>query len=164
MNNCKEFLLDDLTAITAIPVSDIPMGSPSSPANSLTPTISAAGFSPTLTHAITIGLQAAAAGGTLIPIRRNTGKAKDDEQDTVAGRLHTVTVSCEVDDRDGTIWNHLLTLERTPCHLVVTFRDGTTRAFVAATEDTYLFNAERDGGKTTAAFKIQNMMGMQLLV
>lgn len=162
MNNCREFELDDLMAVTAIPVADIPAGDPASPANCLAPTIDAEGFSPVLTHAIVIGMQPATAGGILIPIRRRTGKAKDDESDSVSGRLHTVSVTCEVDDRDGSVWSPLLTLERTPRHLLLTFRGG-TQAFVAATEDTYLCNVERDGAKTTVTFRIQDIMGIQLL-
>ena len=164
MNNCKEFILDDLMAITAIPVADINASSPTAVVNSLAPTIPKTGFNPTLTHAITIGLQAATSGGTLIPIRRKTGKAKDTEGDNVAGRLHTVTVSCEVDDRDGDVWTHLLTLERTPSHLLLTFRDGVTQGFVAGSEDTYLCNTERDGNKTAVTIRVQNRMGVQLVV
>lgn len=163
MINCSEYILDDVMAITAIPVEDIPASNPSSPANSLEPTIAGTGFNPTLTHAVTIGMQPATAGGVLIPIKRMTGKAKDSEDDSVAGRTHTVSVNCEVDDRDAGIWAHLLTLERTPSHLVLTFRDG-QRAFVSATEDTYRCTTERDGAKTTVTFRIQNFMGIQMLV
>ena len=164
MTNCKEFLLDDLMAVTAIPLANISASDTVSPVNNLTPTIAKSGFAPSLTGAITIGLQPATAGGILIPIRRNTGKVKDDESDSVAGRLHTVSVSCDVDDRDGSVWSHLLTLERAPHYLLLTFRDGITCAFVSATEDTYQCTVERDGSKTTVAFRIQNMMGIQLLV
>jgi hypothetical protein len=58
-------------------------------------------FFPTLTNAIVIGLQTATVGGKLIPIRRHTGKAKDAESDSVAGRLNTVTASCEVERSNG---------------------------------------------------------------
>ena len=97
MNNCKEFALDDLMAITAIPVADYALGTK---AWQLKPTIVTTSFSPTLTNAIVIGLQPATVGGKLIPIRRHTGKAKDAESDSVAGRLNTVTASCEV-ERSG---------------------------------------------------------------
>ena len=163
MINCNEYVLDDMLAVTAIPVDDIPASDPASPVNMLTPTIPSEDFYPTLDDAIAIGLQAVTEGGTLIPIMRKSGKAKDDESDSVAGRLHTVNVTCEVDDRNSEIWNALLTLKRTPRHLVLTFRGG-QRAFVAATEDTYQCTVERDGGKTTVAFKIQCMMGIQILV
>ena len=122
MNNCSEFVLDDVMAVTAIPVTDITAASIGSPANSLEPVINRAGFNPPLANAITIGLQAALPGGELIPIVRMTGKAKDDEDDSVAGRLHTVTVTCEVDDRDGGVWAPLLTLERRPSHAGVRVR------------------------------------------
>ena len=95
MTNCSEFNLDDLMEITAIPLSGIPAGDISSPANILAPTIQRSAFFPTLTGAIVIGQQAAVQGGALIPIKRNTGKAKDDESDAVSGRGHTVTVTCE---------------------------------------------------------------------
>ncbi|MBR5395845.1 MAG: hypothetical protein IK144_12315 [Bacteroidaceae bacterium] len=159
MNSCKEFVLDDVMAITTVPVSDFNAGVSTW---QLTPTISGAAFSPTLTHSITIGQQPAYSGGTLIPIIRFTGKAKDQESDNVAGRLHTVNVTCEVDDRDSGSWDHLLALERTPAHLLLTFRDG-TRAFVLATEDTYLCEVERDGAKTSVSFNIHNLMGIQLI-
>lgn len=161
MTNCKEFVLDDLMAVTAIPVSDF---SPGFAAWQLTPTIPSAGFSPTLTRAIVIGQKPAVAGGRLIPIVKLTGKAKDDETDSVAGRLHKVAVTCQVDDRDGGVWADLLTLERRQSHLLLTFRDGTTRGFVQATGDTYICTVERDGAKTSVAFHIQNTMGIQLIV
>lgn len=160
MSNCSEFLLDDLLAVTAIPVEDFQTGDK---AWQLTPVINSLYFTPTLSRAITIGLQPAVAGGTLIPIRRDSGKAKDAEADSVSGRLHTVTVSCEADDRDSTIWESLLMLERTPSHLVLTFRGG-QKAFVQGSEDTYLCTTERDGGKTSITLRIQNTMGIQLLV
>lgn len=163
MNSCKEFELDDMMAIAAIPLANVPADTVSSPANRLEPVIPSAGFSPSLSGAITIGLRPVNTGGMLIPIRRGTGKAKDDETDDVAGRLHTVNISCEVDDREGDAWTRLLTLERSPRHLVLTFRGG-TRAFVLATEDTYLCNVDRDGSKTTVSFRIQNLMGLQLIV
>ena len=172
MSNCKEFLLDDLMAITAIPVSDIPAGDVDSPVNKLTPTIADDDFNPTLDNAIVIGRQAATAGGVLVPIKRLSGKAKDDTQDSVAGRLHTVTVNCEVDERGGELWAPIaamdgvpcnLRLERTAHHLLLTFRDD-TKGFVAATEDTYQCSIERDGAKVSVAFRIQNLMGIQILV
>lgn len=163
MNSCREYALDDLTAVTAIPIGNIAASDPASAVNSLTPTIRSASFSPSLAGAITIGTLPAMQGGDLIPIRRGTGKAKDDESDSVAGRGHTVTVSCEVDDRDGAVWAPLLTLERSPRHLILTFRGG-ARAFVSATQDSYLCTVERDGAKTSVQFRVQNLMGIQLIV
>lgn len=178
MNICSEFVLDDLTAITAIPVKKIPTASASSVALALTPTLSfdfpRSGYfdSDTVvigqTRAVKIeaGLngngEVSAPVGRLVPIRRMTGKAKDAESDSVAGRLHTVTVSCEADDRDPDTWSSLLALERTPSHLLLTFRDG-TQGFASATVDTYLCEVERDGAKTSVTFRIQNLMGIQLL-
>lgn len=161
ISTCKEFVLDDVMAITAIPIANIPTSGITSPVNNLTPVIRGS-FSPSLSNAITIGLQPAVAGSILIPIKRFTGKAKDDESDSVAGRLHTVTVTCEVDDRDFEVWNHLLSLERICRHLILTFRDN-SRAFVSSTQDTYICNVERDGAKTTVTFRIQNLMGIQLI-
>ena len=164
MTNCKEFVLDDVMAITAIPLANISASSITSPVNQLSPTLPSSTIVPSmLSSSITIGLQPAVLGGTLIPIMRKSGKAKDDESDSVAGRLHTVTVTCEADDRDSDMWNHLLALERTPSHLLLTFRDS-TRAFVSATEDTYLCNVERDGSKTSITLRVQNLMGIQLIV
>lgn len=164
MANCREFFLDDLMAITAIPLADIDAGDPLSPVNQLTPTIASAGFNPTLTHAVVIGRQPATANGILIPITRHTGKVKDAESDSVDGRLHTVTVTCETDDRRGEAWALLHALERTPSHLVLTFRDGITRGFVAGSEDTWLCNAERDGKNTSVTIRIQNLTGIQMVL
>ena len=132
MTNCKEFVLDDVMAITAIPLSNISASDPASPANQLTPTIPASAITALmLANSITIGLFPIAKNVTLIPIMRRSGKAKDDESDNVAGRFHTVTVTCEADERDTDIWENLLALERTPAHLLLSFRDN-SRAFVAA--------------------------------
>lgn len=161
MNNCKEIQLDDVLAVLAVPIANIPASDIASPVNKLTPTVTA--FTPSYTDAIAIGLKAPAAGVALVPIKRNTGKAKDDSSDSVAGRLHTVTVSCEADDREASVWTSLYVLERTPRHLILTFRGG-ERAFVAATQDTYQCTVERDGAKTSVTFKIQCLMGMQLMV
>lgn len=160
MTSCSEYVLDDIMAIIAVPLEDFAIGTS---AWQLTPTIPHDMFSPNIYNAVTIGVQPATVGGTLIPIRFRTGKAKDDESYNVAGRLHTVNVSCEVDDRDGDVWDNLIILERTPSHLLLTFRNG-QRAFVSATKDTYLCSVERDGGKTSVAFRIYNLMGIQLLV
>ena len=157
--SCKEFNLDDLLAITAIPVTDYSMGTRDW---QLKPTILNTAFSPSLTNAITIGIMPATAGGKLIPIMRASGKAKDSEDDSVAGRKHSVSVSFEADDRESAVWNYLFSLERTPCHLLLTFRGG-TRGFVAATEDTYMCEVDRSGGKTSVSFKIENLMGIQLI-
>lgn len=179
MTNCKEFVLDDLMAITAIPVSDISASDTMSPVNNLTPTIDADNFHPTLSHAVTIGrelLDMTEAGGGrsayLVPIKRLSGKAKDDTQNSVAGRLHSVTVSCEVDERGGEIWAPMATMGNTPCslrlertahHLVLMFRDG-TMGFASASEDTYQCTIDRDGAKVSLQFRTQNRMGIQMLV
>lgn len=159
MNNCTEFLLDDLMAITAIPVTDYVLGTHPW---QVSKTIPATQFAPPLANAITIGQRPAATGGTLIPIMRTTGKAKDSEGDSTAGRLHTVTASCEADDRAADTWGDLLRLERTPSHLLLTFRGG-QKAFAAATQDTYTCEVERDGSKTSVSIKLQNLMGIQLI-
>lgn len=160
MTNCSEYLLDDLLAITAIPTGDFNLGTLSW---QLKPTIPSSSFGPTLTNAIVIGQQPAVSGGKLIPIKKQTGKAKDSEEDSTAGRLHTVSVSCTVDERDDSIWDNLYLLERKPCHLLLSFRDG-RRAFVKATKDTYTCEVEREGAKTSVQFKIQNLMGVQLIL
>ena len=157
--SCKEFNLDDMLAITAIPVTDYSLGTRDW---QLKPTILNTAFSPPLTNAIAIGIQPATAGGKLLRIMRASGKAKDSEDDSVAGRKHSVSVSCEADNRESAVWDYLLSLERTPCHLLLTFRGG-TRGFVAATEDTYMCEVDRSGGKTSVSFKIENLMGVQLI-
>lgn len=170
MMNCKEYR-DDVMTITAIPVSKISSAAATSAVLALTPTVSYDFSQHFDADTIVIGMTKArriVSGvanvyGSLIPIKRESGKAKDNEGDSVAGWLHTVTVNCEVDDRDSNVWDDLLTLERTPAHLLLTFRDN-TQAFVAATEDTYTCEVERDGSKTSVSFKIQNLMGIQLIV
>lgn len=158
MRSCKEYLLDDLMAVTAIPVGNISSSDPSSPVNKLTATIPP--FTPSYSGAITIGQTSP--GGELVPIMPLSGKASDDESDSVAGRLHTVKVSVEADDREADRWPVLLRLERTPSHLMLTFRGG-QRAFVAATRDTYLCTVERSGSKTSVTLTVRNLMGIQLL-
>lgn len=179
MNNCKEFL-SEVMAITAIPIANISASDVSSPVNNLTPAIGKAGFHPSLANAVTIGLSLldlTATGGAankssyLVPIMRMSGKVKDDPSDSVSGRLHTVTVTCEVDERGGEIWASTgqnqppcsLRLERVPHHLVLSFRDG-TMGFASATEDTYLCTIDRDGAKVNVQFRIQNIMGIQMIV
>ena len=158
--NCKEFYLDDVMAIVAVPVDDYDFWPYVSP---FQPTIARANLSLPLTNAIVIGQQAATDGGDLIPIIKMTGKAEDAEDDSVAGRKHTVTVKCEVDDRDSDTWPLLRTLETTPRHLLLTFR-GKKRAFVAASEDTYKFSVSRSGAKTSVQFHIESISGLQLVV
>ena len=160
MNYCKEFVLDDVKAVSVIPLEDYNTGAVSWQLSAL---IDADLFSPVLLNAITIGIQPAEPGGILIPIRKGTGSVKDEEQDAVAGRLHTVKVSCEVDDRDFTIWESLLLLERTPGHLLMTLADG-TQVFAAATGDTYQCTVQRDGAKTTVSLRVQCVMGLQPIV
>ena len=176
MPTCKEFYRDDLMAITAIPVANynpaaVPVASPSGVTSwQLTPTITIEDFAPSWIGAVTIGSRPDATGVPVIPIIRASGKANDDEKDSVAGRLHTVNVSCQVDDRDLspdtavlTILDRLLRLERTPSHLFLTFRDNSC-AFVQASKDTYLCTVDRDGAKTTVQFRIECLMGIQMLV
>ena len=162
MSDCKELLIGVMT-IAAIPVKDTDDDNIDHLVNQLTPYVDSLP-SDILTGAVVFGLAAPSINTTLVPIVRMTGKAKDDESDSVAGRLHTVTVSCEVDERGGEIWQQQLTLERKAHHLLLTYRDGVTKAFVAASADAYQCNVERDGSKVTVAFKIQNLMGIQQLL
>ena len=159
MNNCSEYVLDDMVAITAIPIDDYEaIGS-----TSLEPTIKAADFAPSLINAIVVGIYPAEAGGVVIPIVKSTGKVKDSESKNVAGRSHNVNVECDIDDRDASLWPVIVNLERNAYHLLLTLRDG-TRTFVQATEDSYMCTSERGSGKTSLTFKVHNMMGMQLIV
>ena len=158
MISCKEFALEDLMAIVAIPLDKyIPTGT-----SEIEPTLEHDDFEPVIDDdAITIG--SVAPVGALIPIMLATGKVKDSTSDSVAGRLHTVAVSCEIDQRDSDVWALLLRLERTPRHLIITSRDG-TRFFAQATRDTYLCNTDRDGSKTTVSFTVKCLMGLQEIV
>ena len=63
--NCNEFYLDDLLAITAIPVTDYSLGTYDW---QLKPTIKNTAVSPSLTNAIAMGIMPATTGGKLIPI------------------------------------------------------------------------------------------------
>lgn len=154
---CNE-LSDETLAITAIPiVNDL-----EAVVNTLTPTITVSDDyfnAARLAGAITVGAQS----GALIPMIRRTGRSKDDESDGVAGRLHTVTVTCDVDSRVQEIWGRLLALERAAHHLLLTFRSG-NRAFVRATRDGYQCRTDRDGAKTSITFSLQNWMGVQMIV
>ena len=177
MNNCKEYYLDDARAIRAIPISEkavdgkvaVDETDPTSPANRLTPTIDSEMFIIT-DDTIFVGryrpveYEMVRDDVAFIPMQPGTGKVKDTQDDSVAGRLHTVTVTFDADDRESEVWANLLTLERTPCHLELTFRDGKTRAFIAGSEDTWQCNTNRDGSKTTVTIRMQNLMGVQLMV
>lgn len=149
--------MDDVIAVAAIPVTDYD-GSAFIGAS-----IDSSLFNPPLANAIVIGTSTPVTNGVLIPIKVGTGSVKDSENDGVAGRSHTVTVSCDVDDRDGEVWDDLLLLERSERHLLLTFRGG-TQGFVNASRDSYLFHVDRDGSKTTATFKIHNILGVQIIV
>lgn len=188
MNGCLE-IFDDMLSVTAIPVAEIP---PSYEAWRVCKTVTEHGtyntfnaafppakrdevkdeeqqtvdYTPKPNGTVTIGPRLDfpyGKGGRLIPIIPKSGKAEDGVSDAAAGRLHTVTVVCEVDDRDGTAWADLLVLERTPSHLLITSRNG-RRAFAEGTEDTYLCKVERSGGKTSVTLRVHDTMGMQLLV
>ena len=159
---CKEFPLADVSSITAIPLSAY-----TATGTMLTPVIANNNFNPTFNaNTIVIGTRKATASGnpvgSLVPIIHGTGKVKDDESDSVAGRKHTVAVSSEIDDRDRGVWATLLTLERAPHHLILTGRTG-VRFFVRSTEDTYRFEVTRDGSKTSVQFRIECLMGLQLI-
>jgi len=174
MNSCTEFVLDDLMAIIAIPVGNIAPSSADSPALEKAKTVAGNFSGHYYPDTIVIGRspvkQTVQKGGAsetftsgLIPIIQATGKAVDDESDSVAGRMHTVKVTCKVDDRDSAVWDRLLELERTPRHLLLTFHDGVTQGFVTATQDTYLCEVGREGAKTSVTFRIQNLMGVRLV-
>ena len=181
-NDCRERVLE-VTEVTAIPVGEIPPGTDAwhvrktVPGHGTSGTYNAAfktkdpvddeegatvDYRPRPAGTVTIGIRAAYDGGTLVPAVRMTGKARDGESDSVAGRLHKVTVSCEADDRDASAWDTLLSLERTPSHLMLSFRDG-SRGFVWADRDTYSCTVERDGSKTSVSFRIEDDMGIQLI-
>lgn len=151
--------MDNMVAITAIPVDEFSVGS----AALYGPTISEDDFAPPLTNAIVIGQYAAVDFGIVIPIIRNSGKVKDTEQDQVAGRAHNVSIQCEVDDRDSSLWQYIRQLERSAFHLILTLHDG-SRVFVQVTRDTYQCTTERGDGKTSMQFKVHNLTGMQLVV
>ena len=158
MINCKEFSLDDLMSITAIPLDKYI----SQNTAEIEPIIASDDFSPVYDdETITIGSVTPA--GSIIPILPGTGKVKDTPSDSVAGRLHTVSVSCETDQRDSQVWGVLKTLEHTPRHLILTTRNGTL-FYVQSTQDTYMCTTDRDGEKTTVNFRIQCRMGLQEIV
>lgn len=162
MNACSEFVLDSVVEITAIPLTAY-----NPTATLLSPVIDASGFNPTLNNdTIVVGLAKAVSSGnpvgSLVPVIHGTTKVKDSESDNVAGRLHSVSIDCEVDDRDSNTWQTLYTLERTPRHLILKLRDGSC-VFVMASEDTYLCTMQRGGGKTSVSWRIHNRMGLQLV-
>lgn len=162
MNACSEFVLDSVVEITAIPLSAY-----NASATMLSPVIIASAFNPTFnSDTVVVGLTKAVSSGnpvgSLIPIVHDTAKVKDSESDNVAGRLHSVSIECQVDDRESDRWQTLLLLERTPRHLILKLRDG-SRVFVMATEDTYLCTMQRGDGKTSLSWRIQNLMGLQLV-
>ena len=160
MNACSEYALDGVVEITAIPLSAF-----NATSVLLSPVIDGPDFSPSLgASTIVVGLRRAVAYGSpvgrLVPIIHDTAKVKDSESDNVAGRAHSISVECDVDDRESSTWETLRILERTPHHLILTLRD-TSRVFVLGTEDAYLCTVERGNGKTELTIKLKNFMGMQ---
>lgn len=156
MSSCTEFVLDDLLAVTVIPVEDYDPGFADW---QLHPVIPSEGFAPSTANAVVIG-NPISTNLPVIPLVRKTGKASDSESDAVADRAHTVKVSCEADCRDLSVLTTLLRIERTPSHLLLTFRGG-KQGFVQANEDNYVCEVERSDAKTTIQFRIQNIMGIQ---
>lgn len=157
--NCKEFELEDVMAITAVPVSAFSIQTVATlPARVTSQQFSVTSYD----GVIVIGVQPAVAGGALIPIIRTTGKAKDDESDSVAGRSHQVNVTCQVDDRESETWLTLQRLERGPYCLILHFRRG-GRGIVVADRDTYRCTVERNGSKTEVSFRIHNLTGLQIV-
>lgn len=157
MVNCKELSLE-VMEIKTIPLDKYD----TSGKISISPTIAETDFSPLYDDdTITIGTDTTT--GSLIPIMRQTGKAKDTPTDSVAGRIRTVTVSCDIDQRDDEIWDLLLQLEREPRHIILTTRDGSVY-FCQAMIDTYTCTDERDAEKVTVTFKVQCLMGLQKII
>ena len=151
--SCKEFALDNLVSILAVPVSK-PLDAVPTGIESL------AGLNADA-DAVTIGSYALA--DTLVRLVPDTGKATDTAADNTAGRLHTVTVKCEADCRDDRAVELLRKLERTPSHIVVTSNNG-ERFGVYATQHTYLCEVEQDAEKTNVTIRIQCMRGLQRIV
>jgi len=128
----------------------------------LSPVINQEDYNPVYdSDTITIGRMAGA--GLLVPIKNSTGKVKDTSSDSVAGNLHTVNVTCEVDDRDSNIPSILRKLKNTPAHLELTSMNG-ERFFVQSSTDTYLCSIERDGAKVSVSLRVQCTMGLQRIV
>lgn len=159
MGYCNEFILKDLVTITAIPVGDVAVG----PMALLSPKITTSQLTVAYSHAVVIGRVPATAGGDLIPIISDSGKAKDDVSDAVAGRRHKVAVSCDVDDREPHTWDLLRRLEQEPFCLMLTYRGG-EYGFAYADEDTYACTVERDDKDTAVKFSIENLSGIQRIV
>lgn len=161
MSSCIEFSFDNLSGIIALPLDAYTPG-----AEMLLPVIPEGFFNPVIDlHTIAIGYTANIAGataGALVELMPGTGEVRDSESLQVAGRLHTVTVDCKVDDRNQDVMTLLQILENVPHHLLLTSRNG-KMAFVHATEDTYLCTTERDKGAISLQFVIKNLKGMQII-
>lgn len=156
--SCREFALDDVAAITAIPLTKY-----TETDTLLSPVINT--FSPVFdASTIVIGQvrqQVSGSGvGSLIPLISSSASVKDTETLGVAGRAHTSDVECEVDDRDADVWQTIQTIERAAHHLILLCKSG-DRFFVRASEDTYTCTTSRDGKKTSLSFKIHSLMGLQ---
>lgn len=161
MPSCNEFSFDNLSEIIALPLDAYTPGE-----EMLLPVIPERFFNPaigerTIVIGHTTNIEGATAGA-LVYLISGTGEVKDSESLQVAGRLHTVSVGCKVDDRDPDVLTFLQRLEDVPHHLILTSRNG-ERAFVYATEFTYMCTTERDKGSTSLQFVINNMKGMQAI-
>ena len=152
MANCREFALDDLAAIVAIPVwKQCGTG------------MSVESLAGLVQDEDSIVVGSFVRAGSLIPILHATGKVSDTVSDTVAGRLHTVTVKCDVDIRNPEVVPFLRRLQQTPSHLILTSHNG-DRFGVYATEYTYLCETEQDDEKTPLSIRIQSVMGLQRII
>lgn len=155
---CKEYSYSHISAVTAIPAAECVV----SPMAALSPVIEEDQLTiASLASAIVIGRSAD--GGAVIPFVRDSIKIGDSEQVAVAGRSHSVELSCEADAREADVMSHVANLERGIYCLLIQLGDG-SRAFVAADRDTYQCTSGKStDNNVTISIKIHNLHGIQLV-
>ena len=155
---CKEYTYSHIASVTAVPSAECAL----SPAAIFSPVIEDEQLTiASLDNTIVIGRSAD--GDAVIPFVRDSVKVSDAESDAVAGRSHTVELSCEVDARNVTVITHIARLERGPYCLLLQLGDG-SRAFVAADRDSYLCTSGKStDNNVSISIKIHNRQGIQLV-
>lgn len=154
---CTEIPLYDVQSIDAVPVADVWI----SAAAYLATELRNSDFVIDPTRLVRIAAQDAGAG--IVPLLLTTrGGIRDEESDGVAGRVHTVTLTADVNEKAASSRAALRRLELRPHTLLIRFIDGRS-ALVVATKDSYLVTTSRDGSKAAITLRIHTAEGLRYI-
>lgn len=145
----------EVLAVDAIPVSSLVI-----PASSLlADPISLSAISFDARSVIRIAHEEDAAN-TVVMIAGMRGSIKDDESDSVAGRIHTVTLTADVNESSASTRSSLRRLESRAHALLLYFRDG-RMGLVQCDRDSYLTTVARGETHSSIQMRIQDLLGIQ---